>query len=327
MDCRRILFAAFVALIAAPGVSGAQGRALPSVGYLGADSPKSRPHLVDAFRAGLKEGGYTDGKDVVIEQAWAEGNHERLRPLADHLLKQKVAVLVSIGGTLGALAAKAATSTVPIVFVIGGDPVTLGLAKSLSRPGMNATGITNTGVALEPKRFELLNELVPAAGTIAYLVNPENALTKPFVAQAHSTAQSLSKRLNVIEARSDGDLETAFEAMQRGGVRALVVAPDVLFVNRRTKLAALAARYRVAAVYPLPEFALAGGLMSYGADSRDMYRQAGIYTARILKGAKPAELPIMQASKLELVFNVGVAKKIGLTVSRDFLARVDRVID
>ena len=322
-----ILLVGGAVVAGSPVVARAQRPAVQFIGFLGAGLPNERVQSVEAFRQGLKEAGYVDGKDVAIEYRWGEGSYERLRSLAKELVSRQVAVIVATGGAASAAAAKAATSSIPIVFTIGGDPVRLGLVKSLSRPGGNATGITNLGMSLEAKRFELLAELLPKTSTIVYLVNPDSPYTEEFVKSAQAAVGSLGKRLHVLKAGNERDLDTAFKTLRKIGAPALAVAPDPFFMVRRVQIVALAALHAIPCIYSLREFSAAGGLMSYGSDPRDMYRQAGVYTGRVLKGARPADLPVLQADKFELVLNLKTAKKLGLAISRDFLARVDEVIE
>jgi len=325
MERRRFLGVLCATAAASPLATLAQRPTMPFIGFLNTGSPKERTHLVEAFRQGLKEAGYIDGKDVAIEYRWAEGHYERLPSLASELVRRQVAVIAATGGSEPAVAAKAATSTIPIVFTGGGDPVQLGLVASLSRPGGNATGITNVGSSLEAKRFEILRELLPKVSTIAYLVNPNNVTSS--VKEVSAAAAAAGKQLQVVNVAVESDFEPAFATIKRSRAGAVLVAQDALFVTRRDQLVALAGRHAIPAVYGFREFTIAGGLLSYGADIRDVHRQAGIYTGRILKGAKPADLPVLQATKFELVLNLKTAKKLGLNISRDFLARVDAVIE
>jgi putative ABC transport system substrate-binding protein len=327
MKRRSFLAVLGTAVAASPLAALAQRPTMPVIGFLNTGSPNERTHLVEAFRQGLKEAGYIDGKDVAIEYRWAEGHYERLPSLASELVRRQVAVIAATGGSEPAVAAKAATSTIPIVFTGGGDPVQLGLVASLSRPGGNATGITNVGSSLEAKRFEILRELLPRVSTIAYLVNPNNVTAKSSVKEVSAAAAAAGKQLQVVNVAVESDFEPAFATIKRSRAGAVLVAQDALFVTRRDQLVALAGRHAIPAVYGFREFTIAGGLLSYGADIRDVHRQAGIYTGRILKGAKPADLPVLQASKFELIVNLKTAKKLGLTISRDFLARVDEVIE
>jgi putative ABC transport system substrate-binding protein len=327
MERRRFLGVLCATAAASPLATLAQRPTMPFVGFLNTGSPNERTHLVEAFRQGLKEAGYIDGKDVAIEYRWAEGHYERLPSLASELVRRQVAVIAATGGSEPGVAAKAATSTIPIVFTGGGDPVQLGLVASLSRPGGNATGITNVGGSLEAKRFEILRELLPKVSTIAFLVNPNNVTAKSSVKEVRAAAAAAGKQLHVVNVAVESDFDPAFATIKRSRAGAVLVAQDALFVTRRDQLVALAGRHAIPAVYGFREFTTAGGLLSYGADIRDVHRQAGIYTGRILKGAKPADLPVLQATKFELVLNLKTAKKLGLNISRDFLARVDAVIE
>ena len=327
MKRRSFLAVLGTAVAASPLAALSQRPTMPFIGFLNTGSPNERTHLVEAFRQGLKEAGYIDGKDVAIEYRWAEGSYERLPSLASELVSRGVAVIVATGGLAPATAVKAATSTIPIVFTGGGDPVRLGLVASLSQPGGNLTGIANISSSLDPKRVEILHELAPKATSLAYLVNSRNLSAKSLVPEVQAAATRIGKALHVINASSESDIDAAFAAIKKSHIAAVVVASDAFFLTRREQIAALAARHAIPASYASREFAFAGGLMSYGTDLRDIYRQAGIYTGRILKGAKPADLPVLQASKFELVLNLKTAKKLGVTISRDFLARVDTVIE
>ena len=317
------------AALARPLVSLAQRPAMPFIGFLNAGSPNERAHLVEAFRKGLREGGYVDGKDVAIEYRWAEGSSDRLPGLAAELVSRKVAVIYAAGGWAPALAAKAATSTIPIVFSFGADPVKLGLVATLGRPGGNVTGIANITGLLEGKRLEILRDLLPGAGKVAYVTNPSTPTpaAQSQVKEVQAAAAATRTEIQLLSASNEREIDAAFAVMKQNRAKALLVAAEALFVTRRDQIVALAERYGIPASYPFREFAVAGGLMSYGPDLLDSYRQAGVYTARILKGAKPTELPVIQASKFELVLNLKTAKKLGLKVSRDFLARVDEVVE
>lgn len=284
-------------------------------------------HLAEAFRRGLADSGYIDGKDVTIEYRWAEGQPDRLPAQATELVQRRVALIVATGGNLPALAAKAATSTIPIIFTGGGDPVKLGLVASLSRPGGNATGLANIGISLEPKRFELLRDLVPRGMSIAYLVNPRNPGAMAAVKEVQAAASTTRRRVHVVNASSEQEFEAAFAAIKERRADALLVGTDAFFMNRRERIVAFAARYGIPAIYPFREFAVAGGLMSYGADLPDQYRHVGVYAGRILKGAKPADLPVLQATKFELVINLKTAKSLGLTVPSLLAARADKLIE
>ena len=303
----------------------AQRGTIPFIGFLNSGSPNERAHLVDAFRQGLKEGGYVDGKDVAIEYRWAEGRLDRLPRLATELANRRVAVIVTTGGMVSAVAAKSVTTTIPIVFTGGEDPVKLGLVASLSRPGGNVTGSTNISTLLHAKRLQILHELMPGAEKFAYLVNRANLnQTQSSIREVEDAAKSTSIKVDVLYASGEAEIDSAFSSLKKTGANALLVGDQ--FVTQRDQIVALAARHQIPACYGFREFAIAGGLLSYGPDLAHGYRQAGMYTARILKGAKPADLPVMQASKIELVVNLKAAKALGLTISRDFLARVDEVI-
>jgi putative ABC transport system substrate-binding protein len=315
------------AALAWPLAALAQQPAMPFIGFLSTGSPNERAHMVESFRKGLKEGGYVDGKDVAIEYRWAEGRAERLPQLAAELVNRKVAVIATSGGAQSALAAKSATSTIPIVFNSALDPVKLGLVASLSRPGGNITGVANVSGALEVKRLEMLRELVPTATRITYLVNPTDPGTKTFLNDVQSAAQKTAIRVRVVNASSEAEIDTAFAAIKQSRADALLVAGNALFTTRRDQLVALATRYAIPASYSRREFVVAGGLTSYGPDYMDAYRLQGLYTARVLKGAKPADLPVSQSTKFELVLNLKTARKLGLAVPRDFLQRVDEVIE
>ena len=302
-------------------------RAMPLVGFLNSGSPKERAHLVEAFRKGLAEGGYVEGKDVAIEYRWAEGRSDRLAQLASELVNRKVVVIAATGGVAPGMAAKSVTSTIPIVFTGGEDPVKLGLVASLSRPGGNATGITNIATSLTGKRLQLLRELLPGATRIAYLLNPKFPDANASVKEVQAAARTTATTLEVVNATSESEIDAAFDAIKRSRMNAVIVANDPFFVTRREQVVALAARHAIPASYPFREFVAAGGLMSYGPRIADGYRQAGVYTARILKGAKPADLPVVQLTNFEHALNAATAKKLKIAVSRDFLARVDEVIE
>jgi putative ABC transport system substrate-binding protein len=301
-------------------------RTIPFVGFLNSGSPNERAHLVEAFRQGLKDGGYVDGKDVAIEYRWAEGRLDRLPSLATELVKRKVAVIIATGGNAPALAAQAATSDIPIVFTGGGDPVKLGLVKALSRPGGNVTGVANIASSLTAKRLQILHDLLPNVRTVCFLVNPEAPEAAASMKEAEAAAEASTMKLRFLFARNESEIDAAFATMKQHQVNALVVMATQPFNTRREQVVALAAKHAIPASYAFREFALAGGLLSYGPDLADGYRLAGAYAARILKGAKPADMPVIQATKIELIVNLKTAKKLGLAISRDFLARVDEVI-
>jgi putative tryptophan/tyrosine transport system substrate-binding protein len=304
-----------------------QRSAIPFIGYLSSGSPNEREQMLVSFRRGLKEGGYVDGQDVAIEYRWAEGRFDRLPDLAADLVKRKVAVIATSGGASSALAAKAATKTIPIVFLSAADPIKLGLVPSLSRPGGNVTGVTSLPLSLESKRLQTMRELLPGATRVAVLVNPKSPTAQVEIQEIESAALSMGTQIIVVNAASPREFETAFAAIKNERANALFVVTDAMFTTQREHLVELAERYAIPASYSRREFAIEGGLMSYGPDYADVYRQHGAQTARVLKGAKPAELPVIQAGKLELVFNLKTAKKLGLAISRDFLTRADEVIE
>jgi putative ABC transport system substrate-binding protein len=299
---------------------------MPVIGYLGNSSPSPAAPGLAVFRQGLSETGYVEGQNVAIEYRWAEGRYDRLPAFAADLVDRKVEVIVAGGGVPSALAAKNATSTIPIVFIVC-DPVASGLVASLARPGGNLTGVGVMMTELMPKRLELLSELVPQAGVIALLVNPNNASTERLIRDVQEAAVAKGVRLRILAAGAEGEFETAFAALVQLHAGALVVSADPFFTSQREQLVELASRHAVPAIYEWREFAAAGGLISYGPSLTSVSRQAGIYAGKILKGAKPADLPVQQPTTFELVVNLNTAKALGLTVPPSILSRADEVIE
>jgi putative ABC transport system substrate-binding protein len=307
----------------APRALRAQQKAMPVIGFLGSTSLGP---FDAAFRQGLSEIGYVEGLNAAIEYRWAEGRYDRLPALAADLVGRKVDVIVTYG-TPGIQAAKSATSTIPVVFFGGGDLVAAGLVASLARPGGNLTGISIMGVELDPKRLDLLSELVPRAGVIALLVNPSSPEAAPMIRDVQEVARAKGVHLHVLKASTESEIDAAFASIVQLHADALVVGSDAFFFSRREQLVALASRYAVAAIYDAREFVATGGLMSYGSSFTGLWRQVGIYAGKILSGAKPADLPVEQPTTFELVVNLNIAKALGLTVPRPILARVDEVIE
>jgi putative ABC transport system substrate-binding protein len=310
-----------------PLAARAQQPTLPVIGFLGTASPALGMHLDDSFRRGLAETGFVHGRDVVIEYRWAEGRYDRVPALAADLVSRQVAVIVTVGGETSAAAAKAATATIPIVFNSGTDPVRLGLVNSLARPGGNATGVNIFTTELAEKRLGLLHDVVPAASTIAMLVNPNFAPTVVNARESEAAARAIGKQVVIFNASSEAEIETAFTKIVQAPPGALLVGADPFFNSRRDRIVALAARHAIPSIYEWREFALAGGLMSYGTSLAEAYRQQGIYAGRILKGEKPADLPVLQLSKFELVINLKTAKALALTFPPGLLAIADEVIE
>jgi len=313
------------AAVAWPIGAGAQQPTMPVVGFLRSPSLADATHLVIAFRLGLKEAGFVEGQNVAIEYRSAENDRDKLTALVSDFTRRPVVVIV--GDNPSALVAKAVTTTVPIVFATGGDPVSDGLVASLNRPGGNVTGVSFISGVLGPKRLELLRQLVPRAKTIAMLVNPSTAETVTERSDVQAAAQAIGQQLIILDVSSDRDIETAFATFVQRGAGALLVGTSGFMFSNRERLVALAARHALPANYFLREFVVAGGLMSYGTSITDAYRQVGIYAGRILKGEKPANLPVMQPTKFELVINLKTAKALGLTVPPALLTSADEVIE
>jgi putative ABC transport system substrate-binding protein len=327
MNRRELMLLLGGAMIAARSLC-AQQRVMPVIGFLSGVSPGPYAPYVAAFRQGLSDAGYVEGQNVAVEYRWAEGHYDRLPELAADLVNCKVDVIAATGGgPATARAAKHATSTVPIVFVTGTDPVEDGLIVSLARPGGNVTGVSMMFAEMTPKRLELLSELVPDGKTVALLVNPKNANSDRVMRDMEKAARAKGVQLHVVKAGSESEIETAYAALVQLRVGGLVVANDAFFTSRRAQFAALAARHAVPAIYEGREFVDAGGLISYGTNLTAVYRQLGDYAGKILNGAKPADLPVQQPTKFELVVNLKTAKELGLTVPPSILARADEVIE
>jgi putative tryptophan/tyrosine transport system substrate-binding protein len=314
--------------VAWPLASHAQQAAMPVIGYLGAENPERFGVRLAAFRQGLSEVGFDEGRNVAIEFRWAEGQIGRLPALAADLVQRKVTVIATPGSGVAALAAKAATTSIPIVFETGLDPVAAGLVDGLGRPGGNVTGITSLNVAVAPKGLELLHELVPKAKSFAVLVNPANPVnTNTNLKGLEAPARARGLQLHVLNASTEGDIEAAFARLVQLQADGLIVAPDIIFNSRGQQLATLATRHAVPAVHTVRAFAVSGGLLSYGGDIKESHKQAGLYTGRVLKGEKPADLPVQQVTKVELIVNLKTAKALGINVPNTLIGRADEVIE
>ena len=309
-----------------PLAARAQQRALPMIGFLSSAAPGPFKQFVEAFQRGLNEKGFIEGQNATIEYRWAEGHFDRLPTLATDLVQHNVAVITASGGPPSALAAKAATSTIPIVFNVASDPIKLGLVASLNHPGGNATGVNLFSVAVEPKKLELLHELVPKAQIIGVFVNPHNANAETVIGEVERAARALQLQVNVVKVSAAEEFDAAFASV-RQAAGALLVAADPFFTAQREALVALAAQHSMPAIYEWREFATAGGLMSYGTNLSEAYHQVGVYTGRILKGEKPSDLPVVQPTKFEVVINIKTAKTLGLTVPPSLFALADEVIE
>ena len=311
-----------------PLAARAQQPTMPVIGFLSSASPNLYSDRLRTFREGVKEAGYVEGRNVEIDYRWAEGHNDRLPALAAELVHREVTVIAAAGGTPSALAAKAATATIPIVFGVAVDPVEVGLVASLNRPGGNLTGVTNLNAEVGPKRLELLHELLPAATIIAVLVDPTNpTLAEAFLPDLQAAARALGVRLHVLQASKEGDFDTVFATLIQLRASALIIGPSTYFVARSEQLAALAVRHAVPTIFHYRPFAAAGGLMSYGSSETNYYRLVGIYAGRILKGEKLADLPVQQATKVELIINLKTARALGLTIPLPLIGRADEVIE
>jgi putative ABC transport system substrate-binding protein len=310
-----------------PFAAVAQQPPMPVIGFLHPSSAEAYASLMLAFRKGLDEVGYLEGRNVIIEYRWADDHYDRLPALAAELVRQRVSVIVTANATAAALAVKAATSTIPIVFTIGADPVQFGLVASLNRPGGNVTGVSFLSNLLVAKQLGLLQEFVPAASKFGLLVNPSNPNAEADTRHAEAAADSLGRKIHVVYANTERDLGTAFAGLIERRVAAVVVLPDALFVGQREQLVTLAARHAIPTIYSNRVYADAGGLMSYGASQLDAYHQAGIYVGRILSGEKPGDMPVVQPTKFEFVINLKTAKALGITVPPTLLALADEVIE
>ena len=312
--------------VAWPLAGRAQQPAMPVIGFLHGASPGTYAPMMTAFRQGLKEAGYVEGHNVAIEYRWAEGHYDLLPTLAADLVRRQVAEIVTVG-TPAAFAAKAASSTIPIVTLVGVDPVQIGLVAGLNRPGGNVTGVAGLAVEVAAKRIEVLHELLRTSAAVALLVNPNNNLTEPETKAVRDAARSLGLQLHVLDASTEGEIDAAFGKLIDLRAGGLLVSVDAFLTSQRAQIVALAARHAVPAIYGVREFATAGGLMSYGLDLADLYRQLGIYAGKILKGAKPADLPVQQVARVEFVINLKTARTLGLTFPITLLGRADEVIE
>jgi putative ABC transport system substrate-binding protein len=324
---RRTFIAGLGGAAAWPLVARGQQPPMSVLGFLGPTSATGYGPFLKGFHQGLSESGFVEGRDIAIECRWADDQIDRLPALAAELVRRPVAVIATGGATAAALAAKAATATIPVVFAVGSDPVKFGLVASMSRPGGNVTGVTFLANALVAKRLELLQGLLPTPSMIGVLINPRNANAAADAKEVEAAGQSLGLHVQVVHADSEQEIDTAFTSLLNKGVAALTVEPDPLFFSARERLVELAARHRIPAIYTNTLYAEAGGLMSYGTSQTNAFREAGIYTGRILKGEKPSDLPVVQSVRFELVINLNTAKALGLTVPPALLSRADEVIE
>ena len=323
---RRELLLLATAMTASARSLRAQQRAMPVIGFLNTGSPDTDLPFVVAFRQGLGDAGFVEGQNVAMEHRWAEGHYDRLPVLVGELVSRKVDVIAA-GGDAAVIAAKGATSTIPIVFFNGGDPLAMGLIASLAHPGGNLTGFSTFAAELLPKRLELLSELAPQARVIAMLVNPSDPNAERFINEMEQVARAKGVNLRILKAGTEGEIDDAFASLVQLRADGLIVSPNAFFVSRREQLVALATRYAVPAIYSRRQFATAGGLISYGSSLTAVYRRMGIYAGKILNGAKPADLPVQQPSIFQLVVNLKTSKALGLTIPPSILARADEVIE
>jgi len=324
---RREFIAGLGGAAAWPLVARGQQAAMPVIGYLGSEAPERFASRLIAFRQGLGAMSYDEGRNVTIEFRWANGQSDQLPSLAADLVRRQVTVIAVPGSVVAARAAKAATSTIPIVFETGADPVVAGLVQSLNKPEGNITGISSLNMEIGAKRLELLRELVPAAKRFAVLVNPTNPVGADYLKSLEGPSRALGLELQFLNASTENEIDSAFTSLAALRVEGLLIGSDTFFNNRAQQLAALALKHAMPAVLQAREFAMAGGLVSYGGDIRETHRQAGVYTGRILKGEKPSDLPVQQVTKVELVINLKTAKALGLPVSLPLLGRADEVIE
>jgi ABC-type uncharacterized transport system substrate-binding protein len=325
---RRDFIAASIGSAAAwPLIARAQPPSVPVIGFLSTRSPEDSKYLLAAFHKGLESGGFTEGQNLAVEYRWAYGQYDRLPAQAAELVRRPVTMLVALGGEPATLAAKSATSKLPILFGVAGDPVKLGLVASFNRPGGNATGMSILTTLLEPKRLGLLHEVVPEATTIGILLDSNFPLAEKQRRDAQDAAHDLGLDSAILQIKRDSDIEAAFQAIEKNEIRALLVTASPFFDTRRDRIIALAAKRTVPAMYQFREYPAAGGLMSYGIDLADVYREIGVYAARVLKGEKPGELPIIQPTKFELVINMKTAKALGLAIPSGALSIADDVIE
>jgi putative ABC transport system substrate-binding protein len=325
MNNRRKFIVALGAGAFAPRVGWPQRSTVPVIGYVGNSASIQRSP--DAFRKGLSEAGYVDGKNVTIEYRWVDGKNDRLPNIISEFVSRRVDVIAAVGGTAAALAAKAATRSIPIVFRIGGDPVAVGLVESLSRPGSNITGITTLGVELGQKRLEMLRELLPAGSAVALLVNPTNANAATERKQIEAAARLLGLRLQTLEVKTADEIDAAFASIAKRDISGIVTVADPFLFRQRDQLVVHTARRAIPTIFSDRYFCEAGGLMSYGTDSPDGHRRAGEYAGRILKGAKPSELPVQQSTKIELVVNLKTARALGIKIPNAIMLRADEVLE